>query len=99
MTDYEPKNKKWWRESKKAELTLQGLRAQEALAEAEDVLADVVSLVREWRPVVLCRDCRYRLPDVCPGTFRGDTCGSPYGLRGELRADDFCPYGEAGAAE
>ncbi len=99
MFEYQRKSSSSLRESRKSELLLQVQRAEEALDTSQEVLACVAGLVKNWKPVVLCRDCKHRNRQVLAGGFAHDTCGSPYGLRGELRGDDFCPYGEAGAAE
>ena len=91
---YERKNRRWIHLARKVDLIAQLQNADEALETCAEILECVGGLVREWKPVTICRDCRFRNRQNLPGGFHRDTCGNAYGLRRELRPDDFCPYGQ-----
>ena len=58
---------------------------------AEETLKQQAENVKDWIPVVRCKDCKYKHPDLlCCCNIR--IYGEPISVRIEL--DDFCSYGE-----
>lgn len=69
--------------------------AEDGMQNALAVSHEVLELVRGWEPVVVhCCKCRHEDFMWLPGGMVNAFCRNEFGLKGPLRGNDFCPYGE-----
>lgn len=72
----------------KAELVDQLRCAEHNREVAEEALAQQAENIKDWEPVVRCKDCKHLCRDLT-----GPFCGCGRGLR-RIYHDTFCSYGE-----
>ena len=59
---------------------------------AEETLNQQAENVKDWMPVVRCKDCKHVMHSAI---YKQYFCTNIYGLRNVCRlSDDFCSYGE-----
>ena len=64
--------------------------AEHNQAVAEEQLAQHIENVKDWVPVVRCKDCRWRGREECAMFYRCE-CGEQHTWETD---NDFCSYGE-----
>jgi hypothetical protein len=58
---------------------------------AEETLKQQAENVKDWMPVVRCKDCAYKVFDEASQECY---CNHTFGMYGDINDIDFCSYGE-----